>query len=377
MSMTEPDLRLLTVHAHPDDEASKGAALGGALPRRGRPRSTLVCCTGGEEGDILNPAMDRPEIRERLADGAHGGARGVGRRSSATTSSTCSATATRACPTREANADPRNFANAPIDEAVGRLVEIIRRDRPQVIITYSDDQAGLPAPRPPAGARHLASWPSSAPAIGRLVSRAGRAVDAAEALLLGLVAGPGAGQPREDARAGHRVALRRGLVRTARAQDDRITTHVDIGEHLEARSEALLAHATQVDPTSPFWFALPAGAVARGRIRTTTTSSPRPGSSRRSPRTTSSPASAGPDPLSDPPALHRPCAGYPSCHDRARRAPGLRRGRPGADRQLRRPRHEPVDERRGVRGVAHRDGDERVVDGAVPVGAARGAGVPG
>ncbi len=29
-----------------------------------------------------------------------------------------------------------------------------------------------------------------------------------------------------------------------------------MGEYLEARTKALLAHATQVDPTSPFWFAL-------------------------------------------------------------------------------------------------------------------------
>ena len=30
--------------------------------------ATLVCCTGGECGDILNPAMDRPEVREHLAE---------------------------------------------------------------------------------------------------------------------------------------------------------------------------------------------------------------------------------------------------------------------------------------------------------------------
>ncbi len=61
----EPELRLLSVHAHPDDEASKGAALVAMYHSEGV-GSTLVCCTGGEEGDILNPAMDRPEIRDRL-----------------------------------------------------------------------------------------------------------------------------------------------------------------------------------------------------------------------------------------------------------------------------------------------------------------------
>ena len=65
MSTTAP-LRLLTVHAHPDDEASKGAPTIAKYLAEGIP-STLVCCTGGECGDILNPAMDRPEIRGNLA----------------------------------------------------------------------------------------------------------------------------------------------------------------------------------------------------------------------------------------------------------------------------------------------------------------------
>ena len=61
------ELRLLTVHAHPDDEASKGAATVAAYHQAGV-GCTLVCCTGGEEGEILNPAMDRPEVAEHLAE---------------------------------------------------------------------------------------------------------------------------------------------------------------------------------------------------------------------------------------------------------------------------------------------------------------------
>src|SRR5271165_1567219 len=56
---------LLTVHAHPDDEASKGAGTVARYHAEGV-GTVLVCCTGGEEGDILNPAMDTPEVRERL-----------------------------------------------------------------------------------------------------------------------------------------------------------------------------------------------------------------------------------------------------------------------------------------------------------------------
>ena len=44
------------------------------------------------------------------------------------------------------NEDPASFHQAPFDEAVGRLVAAIRRTRPQVIITYNDDQEGYPHP---------------------------------------------------------------------------------------------------------------------------------------------------------------------------------------------------------------------------------------
>src|SRR5205085_5185208 len=59
-------LRLMTVHAHPDDEASKGSSTVARYRDEGV-ESTLVCCTGGEEGDILNKALDLPEVRENLA----------------------------------------------------------------------------------------------------------------------------------------------------------------------------------------------------------------------------------------------------------------------------------------------------------------------
>src|SRR5215467_1405532 len=54
-------LRLMAVHAHPDDESSKGAATMARYVREGV--EVLVCtCTGGERGSVLNPKMDRREI---------------------------------------------------------------------------------------------------------------------------------------------------------------------------------------------------------------------------------------------------------------------------------------------------------------------------
>ena len=49
-------------------------------------------------------------------------------------------------PDSETNARPDNFANAPLDEAVERFVRIIRAERPQVIITYRDEQNFYPHP---------------------------------------------------------------------------------------------------------------------------------------------------------------------------------------------------------------------------------------
>ena len=64
--MTE-QLRLMAVHAHPDDESSKGAATMARYVAEGVD-VLVVTCTGGERGSILNPAMDRPEIVERIAE---------------------------------------------------------------------------------------------------------------------------------------------------------------------------------------------------------------------------------------------------------------------------------------------------------------------
>ena len=60
--MVDQRLCLLTVHAHPDDESSKGAGTVARYHEEGV-RTVLVTCTGGEAGDILNPAMERPEVR--------------------------------------------------------------------------------------------------------------------------------------------------------------------------------------------------------------------------------------------------------------------------------------------------------------------------
>ncbi|CAB4345957.1 MAG: mycothiol conjugate amidase Mca [Actinobacteria bacterium] len=247
------DRCLLSIHAHPDDEASKGAPTVAKYKTEGV-RAVLVTCTGGEEGDILNPVMDRPEIRADLA--------AVRKRELEAASALIGydelvllGYRDSGMPDSEANARPDAFANADLDEAVGRLVQIIRREQPQVILTYGDDQQGYPHPD------HLRVHDISLPAFDLAGDHTYR---------------PDLGDPftplkmyysvwsRARVEATHKKFVELGLESpfsddwfTRPSQDDRVTTSIDIEPWFDVRLEALLAHATQVDPESAFWFGLP------------------------------------------------------------------------------------------------------------------------
>jgi mycothiol S-conjugate amidase len=248
-----PDpLCIVTVHAHPDDEASKGAS---TLARYGAEgvRTVLVCCTGGEEGAIHNPAMERPEVQ---ADLAAWRANELAEAASIIGFSEVVMLGYRdsGMPDTEANQRPDAFWNAAIDEATERLVAVIRRERPQVLITYNDDQQGYPHPD------HLRVHDVSVLAFHRAGDPAWY---------------PEAGEPWTPLKLYYTVWSRSRLLAVHEAllrlrgespfdekwferpgMDERITTRVDVREYLWARSGALRAHATQVNPAEAFWFGL-------------------------------------------------------------------------------------------------------------------------
>ena len=254
-SSPEAPLCLLSVHAHPDDEASKGAGTVAKYAAEGI-RGVLVCCTGGEEGDILNPAVDTPEIRENLHDvrmaelQASVDAIGyaelymLGYRDSGMKDT-------------ESNAHPDNFANAPFDEAVERLVRIIRSERPQVIITYGDDSKFYPHPD------HVRVHEISGPAFDA-AGDPDRYPDAGDPWQPSKLYYTGWSARR--VRALHETFLARGEESPYASWfeergidetlDQGFTTYVDVGDFLANRRAALLAHRTQVDPTG-FWMRLP------------------------------------------------------------------------------------------------------------------------
>jgi mycothiol S-conjugate amidase len=158
-------------------------------------------------------------------------------------------------PDSEHNAHPECFAQAPLEEAVGRLVKLIREHKPHVILTYGDDQRGYPHPD------HLrvheisviafddAGDPDKYPELGEpwqplkmyysSWSRARMVAMHEKFLELGM-------ESPYDAKWFDRPS-----------QDHLLTTRIDISEHYDVRTKALLAHATQIDPESKFWFGLP------------------------------------------------------------------------------------------------------------------------
>jgi mycothiol S-conjugate amidase len=256
-------LCILTVHAHPDDEASKGAPTIHRYHLEGI-HTVLVCCTGGEEGDVNNPAL--------VAEGGplHGLSDDDLRRELARRRPLELARATAEIGFDEvimlgyrdsgmkdspANANPQSFHMAPFDEAVARLVAHIRRTRPQVLITYGDDHSGYPHPD------HVKVHEISVAAF----ERAGDPAWHPEA-------GP-AWTPsklyytvwsRERIVAWHERFVALGLESPYDArwferpsQDDKITTRLSLTEaEWSVRTRALLAHETQIDPSERFWFGL-------------------------------------------------------------------------------------------------------------------------
>jgi len=255
-------LSLLTVHAHPDDEASKGAPTLAKYSREGV-HTVLVCATGGEEGDLNNPALKEPGqpfhgldeqatkalLAKMRPDELAASARVIGFSQVEMLGYRDSG-----MPESPANSRPESFHMADVDESTGRLVRLIRKHQPQVMITYGDDQRGYPHPD------HLKVHEISVLAFDR--------------------AGDDDWYPEHGAAwqplklyysvwsRARLTAVHEALIRLRGSSpydekwferpnlDHRITTRLHIADYLWARSGALRAHRTQVDEREPFWFGL-------------------------------------------------------------------------------------------------------------------------
>ncbi|HSJ71769.1 MAG TPA: mycothiol conjugate amidase Mca [Acidimicrobiia bacterium] len=244
---------LLSLHAHPDDESSKGAATVALYVEAGV-RAVLVTATGGEAGDILNPAMDTPEVASRLpevraAELAQAAAIIgyddvvlLGYRDSG-------------MPDSADNARSEALCNQPHDAVLERLVRIVRTVQPQVVLGY-DDHEFYPHPD------HLAIHRLSLDLFGAAADE-NRFPDAGPPWQIGKLYAP--------VFTGDRIGALHGamLERTGRSPYaqwiermdlsnglDRRITRIDVSGYIERGRDALRAHRTQVDPDG-FWFEVP------------------------------------------------------------------------------------------------------------------------
>lgn len=246
-------LRMVAVHAHPDDESSKGAGSTARYAREGV-EVTVITCTGGERGDILNPKLlGDTEIAARLPE--------VRREEMAKAQAILGVQhewlgfEDSGLP----SGDPLpplpegSFATIEVQEAARPLVEAVRRLRPHVMTTY-DENGGYPHPdhiqvhRISMAAFELAADPEFAPELGEpwaiaklyYINAFHRQRFAAIARHL-----REEGQPNEE--------LEDMLLHFDERTDRLLTTRVDVRDYLQVRDDALRAHATQVDPDGPFF----------------------------------------------------------------------------------------------------------------------------
>jgi mycothiol S-conjugate amidase len=253
--MTE--LRLMAVHAHPDDESSKGAATTARYAAEGA-RVMVVTLTGGERGDILNPAMDIPEVHGRIHEV---------RRDEMARAAEILGVEHRWLGYVDSGlpeGDPLpplpegSFATVPLDGPTEALVRVIREFRPHVLTTY-DENGGYPHPDHirchevsvaayEAAADHLRYPDAGEPwAVSKLYYNHGFLRQRMQVL------------QDEFANHGQDGPFAKWLANWDAEEDvieQRVTTRVECSRFFAQRDEALLAHATQIDPKS-FFFTTP------------------------------------------------------------------------------------------------------------------------
>ncbi|WP_280209559.1 mycothiol conjugate amidase Mca [Nocardia cyriacigeorgica] len=253
-------LRLMAVHAHPDDESSKGAATTARYADEGND-VLVVTLTGGERGSILNPAMDTPGVLDRIDEirreemAAAAAALGV--------KQTWLGFVDSGLP----EGDPLPplpegcFALVPLEEATEALVRVVREFKPHVMTTY-DETGGYPHPdhirchEVSVAAFKAAGDPEKFPDAGepwtplKLYYDHGFSIRRLEVFAEEYER---MGEPfpmREWLDRMRKYAVERGDVMT------RVTTQVECAKYFPQRDDALRAHATQIDPNGAF-FAVP------------------------------------------------------------------------------------------------------------------------
>jgi mycothiol S-conjugate amidase len=222
-------------------------------------RVLVATCTGGERGSVLNPAMDRPEVWERLPQIR------VEEMNRAREILGVEQEWLGFVDSGLPEGDPLPplpegcFALEDVDKAAGELVRKIRAFRPQVITTY-DENGGYPHPD------HIMTHKISMVAFDGAAdtekypeAEYGPAFQPQK-----LYYNQGFNRPRTEAL--HNAMIERGLESPYgdwlkrwdefERKERTLTTHIPCADFYEIRDKALIAHATQIDPDGG-WFRVP------------------------------------------------------------------------------------------------------------------------
>jgi mycothiol S-conjugate amidase len=249
-------LRLMAVHAHPDDESSKGAATMARYVAEGV-EVLVATCTGGERGSVLNPKMDRPEVLADISDIRR--AEMDRAREILGVEQAWLGFVDSGLPEGDPLPPLPDGCFGLVDPVEGAvpLIKLIREFKPHVMTTY-DENGGYPHPdhimchKISVVAFDAAGDPEQHPELGepwqplKLYYNSGWTRARMLALHEGMLAA-GLESPYAE-------WLEKWSDRADRG--DKITTRVECGEYFEVRDDALRAHATQVDPDG-FWFHVP------------------------------------------------------------------------------------------------------------------------
>ena len=247
-------LRLLAVHAHPDDESSKGAGTLAYYVSRGA-EVTVVSCTGGEEGRVLNDKLDQNATW--MAERDLPGLRRIEMRNAAAVMGINHRWLGYVDSGWPEDGEPtpvNSFASIPLEISAEPLVRIIRELRPQVLITY-DEQGGYPHPDH-IRTHEISIYARDAAADPDRYADAGPAWRIQKTYYDRIF-----NAPRVNAMYDVLMArdpdgeLVKQISEMQRWFDrpDLATTHIPVGDFLEVRDDALRSHASQVSPDSTFF----------------------------------------------------------------------------------------------------------------------------
>jgi len=250
--------RMVLVHAHPDDETiGTGATM--AQYAAGGAHVTLVTCTLGEEGEVLVPDLHR--LRSAEADQLGGYRIAELEAAMQALGVTDTRFLGQAGRWRDsgmmgtpANDHPRCFWRADLTEATRELVSILRDVRPQVVVTY-DENGGyghpdhIQAHRVTMTAVDAAADAGYAPESGDpwQVAKVYWTAVPLSVLQAGIDALRATGQPSFFG------GVERAEDLPFAVSDDLISTEVDARDYLDAKMDAMRAHATQISVDGPFF----------------------------------------------------------------------------------------------------------------------------